>query len=257
MSDTTFVDTVTLSAAAWFNDVNNALYRGIGLGVITTIASSATPDIFAVTTGGLINYTGTATATGFTAATQAGARRTLICAGAAVFTAGANMLIDGVGSGSNFTAAANDKIEVYAFTTTQFYLVPKKYTGLPVTFSQITNSIAGDVALNNTGSYFVGPTVAQGTSGTWWASGTVTLIDTAGGAVYDAKLWDGTTVIASARHTMNSGTQYCSISLQGYIASPAGNIRISVQDTSSTSGSIIANASGDGKDSTVSAIRIG
>lgn len=93
----------------------------------TTVASAATPDIFATTVGNLIDYTGTSTCTGFVAAPQAGASRTLVCAGAAVFTAGANMLIDGVPSGSNFTAVAGDKVTVYAVTTTQFRLTPQKY----------------------------------------------------------------------------------------------------------------------------------
>lgn len=98
----------------------------------TTIASAATPDIWTAA-GNIIDYTGTTTATGFAAAPQAGARRTLVCAGAAVFTAGANMLIQGVASGANFTAAAGDEIEVLAITTTQFRLTIQKATGKSVT----------------------------------------------------------------------------------------------------------------------------
>lgn len=98
----------------------------------TTVASAATPDIFAVTVGNTIDYTGTATATGFAAAPQAGAQRLLVCAAAAVFTAGANMLIDGITSGSNFTAAAGDKISVIAVTTTQFRLTVAKASGAAV-----------------------------------------------------------------------------------------------------------------------------
>jgi|CXWL01.1.fsa_nt_gi hypothetical protein len=88
----------------------------------STVASATNPDIFAVTIGNTIDYTGTATCTGFAASPQAGAQRTLICSGAAVFTASANMLIDGVASGSNFTAAAGAKILVVALTTTVFHL---------------------------------------------------------------------------------------------------------------------------------------
>lgn len=92
----------------------------------TTVASAAGADIW-TTTGNTIDYTGTVTATGFAAAPQAGARRTLICAGAAVFTAGANMIIPGVASGNNYVAVANEKIDVFAITTTQFLLaVPSK-----------------------------------------------------------------------------------------------------------------------------------
>jgi hypothetical protein len=86
---------------------------------ISTLASSATPDIW-TNTSNLINYTGTTTATGFAAAPQAGVRRTLILAGAASFTAGANMLIDGNASGATATLAAGDRVTVIALTTTQF-----------------------------------------------------------------------------------------------------------------------------------------
>lgn len=96
-----------------------------------TIASAATPDIW-TGTGNVINYTGTATATGFAAAPRAGSRRTLVCAGAAVFTAGANMLIDGITSGSNYVASANDRIYVTALSTTQFLLEPRKANGTSV-----------------------------------------------------------------------------------------------------------------------------
>ena len=102
----------------WYQTPPRALVDGL-----TTVASASSPDIW--TPRNLaIDYTGTATCTGFTAAPQAGARRILICAGAAVFTAGANMLIDGVSSGQSFTAAAGDRVYVLALTTTQFRLQP-------------------------------------------------------------------------------------------------------------------------------------
>lgn len=91
--------------------------------VFTTVASATTPDIWTAV-GGVVNYTGTVTATGFVAAPQAGARRTLVCAGAAPFTAGANVIIDGYASGTTYTAAAGDKVHLIAVTTTQFRLSP-------------------------------------------------------------------------------------------------------------------------------------
>jgi len=121
---------------------------------------------------------------------------------------------------------------------------------------QITNSLAADVSLNNTGSYFDGPSVAQGTTGTWFASGTVTVKDTAGASTYYAKLHDGTTVIASTVVTSEATSHPQSISLSGYLASPAGNIRISVKDISSTSGKILFNETGNSVDSTLTALRI-
>jgi hypothetical protein len=119
---------------------------------ISTVASATTPDIWTNTSNN-INYTGTTTATGFAAAPQAGVTRTLILAGAASFTAGANMLIDGVVS---FTGAAGDEVEVTAVTTTQFRLRPKKYSGLALVdytskkLAQSVTSQSGTVATGTT-----------------------------------------------------------------------------------------------------------
>lgn len=143
MADTVFVDGVTLTAAAWFNDINLAVYEGIGIAGISTVASAASPDIFAATVSGVISYTGTATATSFVAAPKVGARRTLNCTAAAVFTASANMIIPGITAASNFTAAANTRIEVVAITLTQFQLNVLKADGTAVSTSVIRSYLAG------------------------------------------------------------------------------------------------------------------
>ena len=120
----------------------------------------------------------------------------------------------------------------------------------------ITNSLGADVACNNTANYFTGPTVAQGTAGTWFASGTVTLNDSAGPSAFFVKLWDGTTVIASASVTVQAVTAV-PVSLSGYITSPEGNIRISVRDVTNATGLILFDNSGNSKDSTLTALRTG
>jgi hypothetical protein len=130
-------------------------------------------------------------------------------------------------------------------------------SGTPTFFAPITNSLSGNVALNNTANYFDGPSIAQGSTGKWFVSGTVTLFDTAGGAAFAVKLWDGTTVISSAYHSSGSAVLLISVALSGYISSPAGNLRISAKDLTSTSGLIEASASGNSKDSTITAFRIG
>lgn len=123
--------------------------------------------------------------------------------------------------------------------------------------SSITNSTGADVALNNTANYFDGPVVVQGTSGTWFASGTVTVVDTAGAADIFAKLWDGTTVIDSSRVAIPAAGSVMTIALSGVITSPAGNLRISCKDISSTSGAIKFNSTTNSTDSTITAIRVG
>jgi hypothetical protein len=123
-----------------------------------------------------------------------------------------------------------------------------------VSVAPITNSLAADVALNNTSSYFDGPSVAQGTVGTWFASGTVTMVDPSI-TTYHVKLWDGTTVIASDAVSASAAFN-ASAALSGFLASPAGNLRISVRDTVNTTGNIKFNVTGSSRDSTITAFRI-
>lgn len=119
-----------------------------------------------------------------------------------------------------------------------------------------SNILSGDVNLSNTASYFDGPSTAQGTSGTWWASGTVTVLDTAASANIFCKLWDGTTLISSTATTTLSAGNYTTVTLSGYLASPASNIRISCRDTTATTGKIKFNVSGLSSDSAISVYRI-
>lgn len=132
-----------------------------------------------------------------------------------------------------------------------------------VSLTNLTNSLGADVALNNVSNYFDGPSVAQGTSGTWKASGTVTLVDTAGAAAFICVLTDATsagaitgTKIASGRITSTGASNPTSLGLSGIITSPVGNIRMACRDSGSTSGSIAFNNSGNSKDSTISVERI-
>lgn len=135
---------------------------------------------------------------------------------------------------------------------TRFHIIGSGFIDL----SAITNSLAGDVALNNTATYFTGPTVAQGTAGTWYASGTVNCVDSAGAANFEVKLWDGTTVMASTRMNATAANAQVSVSISGFISAPAGNIRISVKDSTSVSGSLQFNSTGNSKDCTITAIRV-
>lgn len=169
------------------------------------------------------------------------------------------MLVTSIGAGTNWTvtraqegstgvAHADGAYVVHVLTAAglQQWLADR--------FAPLTNSLAADVNLNNVANYFDGPSVAQGTVGTFLATGTVVVSDVGGGTTFNIKLWDGTTVIASAR--MLGGVNALPISLSGFIASPAANIRISVQDLTFTTGLIRFNASGNSKDSTLTVIRI-
>lgn len=126
---------------------------------------------------------------------------------------------------------------------------------LAVSLSSMTNSLGSNVSLNNTANYFDGPSVAQGSTGTWLATGSVTLTGTAATEIY-CKLWDGTTVIASGSVPVYASNARIVCALSGILASPAGNIRISCRDSNTTTSSIEFNRTGNSKDATVTVIRI-
>ena len=132
-------------------------------------------------------------------------------------------------------------------------------TGGAPLFSPITAYLSADVALSNTANYFTGPSVAQGSIGTWFVMGTVSVQDNAAGLSVGmrVKLWDGTTLITSAYTQTPEPNFYTSVTLCGFITSPAGNLRISVRDENRTTGFIVYDMSGNGRDSNITAIRIG
>lgn len=169
--------------------------------------------------------------------------------------------VTGVPTVANFANMDGAPIVINDATGTAYTLVAGVVTAIgsnafAPAITTLTNSLSGDVALNNTANYFDGPSVAQGTVGTWFVSGTISLVDSAGAANFYARLWDGTTTIASAEMRGDgAGFQRC-IALSGLISSPTGDIRISVRDASTTSGKITFNGTGNSKDSTITAVRI-
>jgi hypothetical protein len=161
-----------------------------------------------------------------------------------------NSSASGTGSGQS---GAGTKISFS--TTPQVAIVALAEDLLPITsVAPITNSLGADTAISNA-AYTDGPSVAQGTVGTWFASGTVTALDTVQQVQVSAKLWDGTTVIASTRQTTTGANLGASISLSGFLATPAGNIRISCTSNGAAT-TFKFNNSGNSKDCTVSAFRI-
>lgn len=119
----------------------------------------------------------------------------------------------------------------------------------------LTNTLVADVLLNNTANYFDGPSVAQGAVGTWFACATVTLFDTATAAMF-LKLWDGTNIASSSVGVVLSTQTINVFTLSGIFTSPPGNIRLSVRDSTNTSGKILCNQSGLAKDSSITVVRL-
>ena len=144
-----------------------------------------------------------------------------------------------------------------AYFMTQGYLPPPggqpSSGGLP----NFTNALTASIPMTPMASYTDGPAVAQGNAGTWFVSGSVTLVDTAGGATLVCKLWDGGAGLAASSSNVTAAAgDAVTVGLSGIVASPTGNLRISCRDDTSGSGQILSTAAGNTKSSVIAAIRI-
>ena len=106
---------------------NKLMIGGLNLARSTVASHASTADIW--TASNQINWTGAVTTIAFPNAPQGGVERTLICAGACSFTAGSNMVIDGVNSGDSVTCSAGDQVIVKAISTTSYKLSRVKLDG--------------------------------------------------------------------------------------------------------------------------------
>lgn len=245
MAATTYSPGVVINSP-WLTDVNNLVWG---------VFNGATTPAQARTALG-VSQTGQDTTYAFRAnngsdfANPATVRTNIGAAASGANTDITSLASPALASATATTQAALDnttKVATTAFVTTAI--------ALPV-LSKITISLLADVNLTNTTLYFDGPSLAQGTTGIWLVTGNVTITN-AGGLVGSAKLWDGTTIIDSTSWSMGAAVGSANIHLSGIITNPAANLRISVKDTVSTSGKILFNLSGNSKDSTLTAIRIG
>lgn len=155
---------------------------------------------------------------------------------------------------SNGTDLAYGQVDLASSDVTG--VLPRANGGF--TPSQLSNILSGDVAINNTSDYFTGPTVAQGSSGTWLAWGTVTINAANSSARVIARLTDGTNVRGSTTTTWPSGATpaIVSFSLSGIFTSPPGDIRIEAKNLDSSSGGFVFNQSGNSADCHLNVIRI-
>jgi len=136
---------------------------------------------------------------------------------------------------------------------------PINTTGtLAVSLTNTTNTLAGNVAISSAGTLADGPTITQGTSGVWFASGGMVVSSTAAiGTNFYARLWDGTTFLDSANLVTGGANQRITFSLSGLITNPSSNIKMSVLNPDGNPGTIEFNRTGSSKDSTLTAFRIG
>lgn len=237
------------SAAKWVADNSGSLVTS---GTTTALTLVTNQVESALTTGYTVTATlGTAVAAAATLAVDG-------LAAAPIFTS----LSSGSAISTGSLALGNVSSFVYttAITGTASAWVvkavsPSAVSAIPV-LTVLTNSLSGDVTLNNGGAYVDGPSIAAGSTGVWYVSGTVTCYNSGGSANFNIKLWDSTAVIASSRLNYQVATASLPASLSGFITNPTSNLKISgVSDSNGSSFKF--NTSGNSKDSTITAIRVG
>lgn len=124
--------------------------------------------------------------------------------------------------------------------------------------SRVENSLGADVNLNNTSTFFDGPSVSL-TAGTWLLVGHVAVLDSAGPASIISRLWDGTTVEDQGIVTTPAASFFCMIPVSGIVTvGSTTTYKISVKDLTGTTGVMKAASEGVGSASASSlrAVRI-
>ena len=131
----------------------------------------------------------------------------------------------------------------------------------PTPLASVSNSLAANVSLANTTTFVTSVTVQQGAVGAWFASGKVTVQNTGtASTTFRFRLSDGTTIVDSTAIVTyaGSGSVPWPVSLSGVFNNPVDNISIFVQQSSNPGdGFVLSNASAQGRDSTLTAVRIG
>lgn len=190
-------------------------------------AAALTPGV----DGNFFHVTGTTTVTSI-ATRQAGSIIHLEFDGAVLLTYNATTLI--LQGAVNYTTAAGDMLSFISEGSGNWRELSRRTAAaVGIAAGPISNALTANVNIAAANTFYTGPITSAPGTGTWWASGQVTIQSNQGGAglQFTAKLWDGTTVIAECEdvhtHTATVGDVLV-LPLSGYIVNPAAGIRISV-----------------------------
>lgn len=126
----------------------------------------------------------------------------------------------------------------------------------PPVHTVVFNTMSSSTVISTT-TQTAGPSCSQGSTGTWLVMGSVTVFTTFSGGQFSLNLSDGTTTLASCVSAKASGANggELTAALSGVMTNPAANLRLSAMMVVGT-GTFMANDSGLGADSTITAVRL-
>jgi hypothetical protein len=99
-----------------------------------------------------------------------------------------------------------------------------------------SNFITADIALPVANTLVTGPSIAQGTAGTWLVGGKLSFIDTASSAKFFGVMTDGTTSFAGGQVQTVGANLPAEINFGAIVGSPAGNLRLQLASATTTTG---------------------
>lgn len=260
--------TQPLAANTWAGSIESTAAAGVD-GILTHgffdtfLISSIDINSGTLTNG--INFAGTSATDNFVICPQivattnqvvdAGARNTVFhdAGFAMVSMTVTNAIVTGTITAANVVATATvSAVNITSSGTVSAANVV--ITGSVSFAAPVTAFLGANRSVTNNAAFFDAVNVTASATGTWYVSASTTYFSNAGGSSLFYKLWDGTTVIASQVIGADA-SGIGSSTLAGVIVNPAAALRMSIRDTVTT-GTVIFNSSGTGRDTSIMAQRI-
>ena len=177
-----------------------------------------------------------------------------LAAGTITDLAGSPLVVGDIGANSWVRVVCASTTPTFALLSIQ----PASFLRGPrPVLSSFSAALGANVALNNTATWFDGPSIAQGTTGVFLVIGHLTFINSANNINPSIRIYDGTSVWASGRGSTWTAGAASIATISAIVTNPAGNLRLQGNDPQFTTSTMLANFSGQAKDCMINAARIG
>lgn len=138
---------------------------------------------------------------------------------------------------NNASTAAHGFLKKLSNVATEFMNGAGNWAVPAATLTTAEANLAADVSMATANTYYDGPSISL-EAGTWFIVGVVTVNRAAGGAIFTAKLWDGTTVEASTEGQTGGANKLMPMPLAGIVA-PTGTTTYKISVASDTATTVM------------------